>query len=352
MKERPKRAEKPNGWSKLRMLAIILLCGVLLVSGFNLIRELLDYRQGEETYGEAEKLVDLPDFDLLPTPVITPAVLPSLSTSPTPTEGPDPAESEEPGPEESVEPTPTPTPYVDPYADALSAMDFTALQEVNSDVIGWIIIPGTTVSYPLLQTDNNTYYLSHTWKGKRSSVGSIFLECQSDPELTDFHTIVYGHNMRNGSMFGALQSYRNQSHVDAHPSVYLTVDSGTYRYDIFAVYQADVDSNTYQIGFSGEKSRQTFLDDCMSRSLVTTGVTPHTYDRILTLSTCTNIGGKAIRWVVQATCPGEEPAVEETPQPEETPGEEGAYIPEASAPAEESPAPEETAIPSPGIGEG
>lgn len=309
-KGKPKRVKKPQGMERLKKYMVILLSIVLLVSVGNLLRELWDYRQGEETYGEAEKLVELPDFSLLPAPVSTPTATPIPVSAPS-------ESGEEPVPVESAKPDPTPTPYVDPYADALSTMDFAALREVNEEVIGWIVIPGTTISYPLLQGEDNSYYLTHTWKGHWSSVGAIFMECTSDPALTDFHTIIYGHNMRNGSMFGALQNYREQSHVDAHPSVYVTVDAGTYRYDIFAVYQANVDSSTYQIGFSGEESRQAFLDDCLSRSVVLTGVTPHTYDRILTLSTCTNIGGKTIRWVVQAACPGEPPPSQESSMPEE-----------------------------------
>lgn len=331
--QKGKRVKRGIPWRRLVFFALL---AVFLFSGGNLIYHALEYRQGEETYHEAEELVKLPDFSSLPisTPVPT--------ASPTPT--PDPAESESVPPEESVEPTPTPTPYIDPYADALSAMDFTALREANPQVVGWILIPGTTVSYPLLQAEDNTYYLNHTWKGRWSSVGAIFLECQSSPDLSDFHTIIYGHNMRNGSMFGALQSYRDQSFFAAHPSVYLTVDSGTYRYDIFSIYQADVDSNTYQLGFPRESDRETFLSDCAGRSLVETGVTPHTYDKILTLSTCTNIGGKSIRWVVQATLPGEPPAGESN-EPEESAAPEETVAPRESAQPEESLAPQESVAP-------
>ncbi len=304
-----KRVQK--GVSARRVILLVLMAIFLFSSG-NLIYHLIEYRQGEETYREAENLVQLPDFSDFPTPAPVPT-----ATS-IPTVSPSLGESGIPQPSESVEPTPTPTPYTDPYADALSAMDFTALREANPEVIGWILIPGTTVSYPLLQGEDNEYYLNHTWKGRWSSVGAIFMECRNSPDLTDFHTIVYGHNMRNGSMFGALQSYRDQSFLTAHPSVYLTVDSGTYRYDIFSVYQAEVDSNTYQLGFPREGVREIFLADCAGRSVIETGVTPQTYDRILTLSTCTNIGGKNIRWVVQAVLPGEPPAA---PEESEIPGE-------------------------------
>lgn len=307
--EKPKRLKKAGGRTILRRGVVLVLLAVFLVSGTKVLLELLDYRRGEESYGEAEKLVNLPDFSLL-----TPAPVPSAKPSdpvPTPTAG------DSPAPVESVEPVSTPTPCIDPYADALSAMDFAALREVNGEVVGWLVIPGTQVSYPLLQGEDNSYYLNHTWKGERSVVGAIFLEYTNSSDLSDFHTIVYGHNMKNGSMFGALQNYRDAAYLAAHPSVYLTVDGGSYRYDIFAVYEASVDSSTYQIGFDREESRRTFLEDCLSRSELSTEVTPHTYDRILTLSTCTPASSKDSRWVVQAVWAGEPPP-EEDPLPGES----------------------------------
>ena len=297
---RPKRLKKADGRTLLRRGAVLVLLLVFLVSGTKVLLELLDYRRGEESYSEAEKLVELPDFSLLPTP------------APVPSAGP----SDSPTPAGSDAPVPTATPYVDPYADALSAMDFAALREVNGEVIGWLVIPGTQISYPLLQGEDNSYYLTRTWKGEKSAVGAIFLEHTNSSDLSDFHTIVYGHNMKNGSMFGALQNYRDGAYLAAHPSVYLTVDGGSYRYDIFAVYEASVDSSTYQIGFSEEESRRTFLEDCLSRSGLSTEVTPHTYDRILTLSTCTPASSKDSRWVVQAVWAGEPPPEESPPSGE------------------------------------
>lgn len=311
--EKPRRLKKAGGRTILRRGVVLVLLAVFLVSGTKVLLELMDYRRGEESYGEAEKLVNLPDFSLL-TPAPVPSAKPS-DPAPTPTAG------ESPAPVESGEPDPTPTPYVDPYASALSAMDFAALREVNGEVVGWLVIPGTQISYPLLQGEDNSYYLNHTWKRERSVVGAIFLEHTNSSDLSDFNTIIYGHNMKNGSMFGALQNYRDGDFLAAHPSVYLTVDGGSYRYDIFAAYEASVDSSTYQIGFSGEESRQAFLDDCLSRSGLSTEVTPHTWDRILTLSTCTPTSSKDSRWVIQAVWageppPGEDPSTEETTAPE------------------------------------
>ena len=267
----------------IRVAVILLLAAIFAGSVFMLLSRSADYRKGEEAYTEAETLVELPDLTDLPAPRLEP-----VQEEP----------AEEPEPEEE------PVVYVDPYADALRNMDFTALREVNGDVLGWILIPGTAVSYPLVQGEDNQYYLTRTWKKWTSAVGSIFLECRSSRDLSDFNTVVYGHRMNNGSMFASLKYYQKQSYWQEHPCVYITDDNGTHKYDIFAAYEAAVDSATYQIGFSGDDARQAFLDDCLSRSVITTGITPTVSDRVLTLSTCTGRGHET-RWVVQAVLKSE-----------------------------------------------
>lgn len=264
---------------------MLVLAAVFAGSLTMVILRSLDYRRGEEAYAEAESLVQLPDLSGL--------------------EIPEPAESTE-EPEQAV--------YIDPYADALRSMDFTALREVNDDVLGWILIPDTVISYPLLQGEDNQYYLTHTWKKWTSAVGAIFMESQNSPDLTDFNTIIYGHRMNNGSMFASLKNYKKQSYWKAHPYVYITGDHGSYKYDIFAAYEVSTQGVTYQLGFSGEADKQEFLDACMALSVIDTGIVPTVHDRILTLSTCTG-NGHATRWVVQAVLRCEAPA---EPQPEET----------------------------------
>ena len=291
---------------KLRILGMLVLAAVFVGSLTMVILRSLDYRRGEEAYAEAESLVQLPDLSGLEIP-----------------------EPAEPGdePEQEV--------YIDPYADALRNMDFTALREVNDDVLGWILIPNTVISYPLLQGEDNQYYLNHTWKKWTSAVGAIFMDSQNNPNLTDFNTIVYGHRMNNGSMFASLKNYKKQSYWQAHPCVYITGDHGSYKYDIFAAYEVSTQGITYQLGFSGEADKQEFLDGCMAQSVIDTGIVPTVHDRILTLSTCTG-NGHATRWVVQAVLRCEAPAES---QAEET-------VPADSQSAQTAPVetvPEETA---------
>ena len=277
--------------------------------------QLVQYRQGDETYAQAEELAGLPDLSDLPVVDFTGgsgSVSSSASTD---------------GAGEAPEEVPV---WQDPYAQALKDMDFSALRQQNPDVLGWILIPGTRVSYPVVQGTDNSYYLDHTWRGGKNSVGAIFMDYRNSGDLSDFNTIIYGHRMNNRSMFGTLSQYKSRSYWQAHPYVYLTDDSGTHRYEIFAAGEVSVDSDVYRLGLRSSSGRQSFLDSCLSLSALNTGVTPHVYDKVLTLSTCTG-NGHATRWVVQAVCPGQAP---ETPETPETPQEEPTPQPDASQPEE------------------
>ena len=304
-----------------RRILIAVLALVFVGSLGMLVYRNIEYKEGEEIYAEAETLVELPDFSDLPAPVIESAAEETLQETP-------------------AEEKPI---YVDPYADALRNMDFTALREVNSEVLGWLLIPNTQVSYPLLQHGDNEYYLKRNWKGQRSAVGSIFMECRSSADLSDFHTVIYGHNMNNGSMLGTLKNYRSQSYWAKHPKIYITTDDGSRCYEIFAAYEVSTEGLTYQIGFSGTAEKQAFLDFCRGQSVIDTGVVPTTADSVLTLSTCTG-RGHATRWVVQGVLKSSLPPAEET---EETlaPAEEVPETEETPALAEEPPLTEETAAP-------
>jgi len=282
---------------RVRKILIALLAVVFVGSAAVLIRQLIQYREGAETYSEAEELAGLPDFSEAED-------APSASSS-----APDAASSSS-----SASTSAPKTVYVDPYADALADMDFSALREVNGDVLGWILIPGTRISYPLVQGTDNQYYLTHTWKKWNSVVGAVFLEYSNSRDLSDFNTIIYGHRMNDGSMFAGLKYYKQKSYYKSHPCVYITDDSGARKYDIFAAYEVSTQGDTYRIGQQGDSTKQAYIDYCLAQSLYDTGVVPTVNDKIVTLSTCTG-NGHATRWVVQARLQGaaEEPPAETVP---------------------------------------
>lgn len=188
----------------------------------------------------------------------------------------------------------------DPAAEELAGIDLAALREVNPDAAGWIYIPGTNISHPVMQGPDNDYYLKHTWEKKWNSGGSIFLDRHSQRDFEGFHTIVYGHRMNNGTMFGALHGYEDPEFWQEHPWVYVADGGCVRRYEVFAAWEARVDSLVYTAGDTPEE-RQALVELCVGSSWVDTGIVPEPEDdKLLTLSTCTEQGSRAARWVVQA----------------------------------------------------
>lgn len=311
----------PMGRRVLTAVLTLVLLGSLAGMGYRQ----LQYREGEKVYQEAEELVQLPDLETIET---VPVEEKPVEQQPAASES---AAAEEPAPV-----------YIDPYAQALADMDFVALREQNTDVLGWIVIPNTKVSYPLVQGEDNDYYLNHTWRKTRSVVGAIFVEQQSSADLTDFNTIIYGHRMNNRSMFGRLLDYKKQSYWQDHPRFYITDDSGTHTYEIFAAYEPAVGSTPYCIRFSNDTEKQTFINYGLEHSVIETGVVPEVTDRIVTLSACTG-NGHATRWVVQGVERVETveeaeelPPAEEAPLPAEEPGPAGEETAEEQAETRET----------------
>lgn len=193
-----------------------------------------------------------------------------------------------------------PEPVVDDKQyEKMQDINLDALRERNPEVVGWIRIPGSVLDYPIMQGADNEYYLNHAWNNSNSYSGSIFLESRNQPSFAEYNTIVYGHNMRNGSMFATLREYRREKFLKKRPYVYIKTDAGVFRYEIFASFDAPLDSPVYGLSFNQEETKVNLLKFAMENSVIETGVQPELTDRILTLSTCTNTG-YSTRWVVMA----------------------------------------------------
>lgn len=191
------------------------------------------------------------------------------------------------------------TPIPEVTMEGLKKLDMDALKKVNGDVEGWILLPGTDISYPVMQAEDNEYYLSRTWDRSWNWMGSVFFEAENAADLSGFNTIIYGHNMRNRSMFSSLLSYSSETFWKNHTSVYLANEEGVYRYDIFAAYEVEVDGHPYWLEYADETVKKYFIQQSIKMSDIDTGIEPETSDRFLTLSTCTGTGHET-RWVVQA----------------------------------------------------
>ena len=186
----------------------------------------------------------------------------------------------------------------DENIQSLLEIDLAALREVNEDVIGWIRIPDTPIDYPLLQWTDNQFYLKHTWKQVANGSGSIFMEWQNSPDFSDFNTIIYGHNMTSGLMFGTLRNYRNRAYWEQHPCFYIVCDRGVLRYDIFAAHRAGIDTIIYGLELDTVEKWTRFIRFATDYASYDTGIVPGAEDSIVTLSTCSG-QGYSNRWVVQ-----------------------------------------------------
>ena len=167
-------------------------------------------------------------------------------------------------------------------------IDFEGLQAMNSDIIGWIDIPGVGISYPLLQGSNNSYYLTHMSSGEYGIHGSIFMDIHNKPDFYDSNTIIYGHNMKDGTMFAGLNAYQDFYFYQQHPYFYIYLPGYLLKYQIFSCYSGQVGSSAYTYAFGQEGAFQDFLGDILSCAAYQTSVEVKATDRVVTLSTCVN----------------------------------------------------------------
>ena len=188
-------------------------------------------------------------------------------------------------------------PTAKPYYNSKVA----ALKKENGDTVGWIDIDGADIQYPIVQTANNEYYMNRTFKKRKNSSGAIFMDCWNSPDFTDFNTVIYGHNMKDGSMFAGLREYRHQGFLDAHSRIEITMINKKLRYRIFAAYTSQGEGGA---DFRGQTcvtpgQRSDFIKSARKRSDVVSTATVSRDDKLLTLVTCTG-GSHPWFWVVHA----------------------------------------------------
>jgi len=176
------------------------------------------------------------------------------------------------------------------YYMGLSLIDvnITELKKINPDTVGFISVAGTNINYPVVQTGDNDYYLTHSFKRAYNGAGWVFMDYRNDPNFTDQNTVIYGHSRFDGTMFSTLKNILGTSWVNNRDNyvVRYVTESESMLFRVFAVYVVPAESYYIQTGFSGDSSYQQWLDTMIGRSHYDFGTTINTGDRILTLSTC------------------------------------------------------------------
>ncbi len=171
-------------------------------------------------------------------------------------------------------------------------VDFEELCKVNGETMAWIYMESCEISYPVVQGTDNEYYLHVTLSGEPNSSGTIFMDYLSSPDFTDYNTFVFGHNMKNGSMFGSLKRlHREEGLCDSNPYFYIyTRDGEVLKYRIFSYYITPDTSDTY-INPQTEEEFEEYIAKIRECSIYDCDVEVGTEDMLATMSTCSGTSG-------------------------------------------------------------
>lgn len=189
-------------------------------------------------------------------------------------------------------------------------IDWNALQEKNQDIYSWITIPGTVIDYPILQhPDEPDYYLQHNLDGSKGYPGCIYSQLYNSRDWKDPNTVLYGHNMKNGSMFAGLHQYEDSRFFEEHPYVYIYSEDAVRVYRIFAAYEFSSAHLLLSFDTKNPENFEAYLEGIFERDGMNDNfdrdISVTAEDKILTLETC--ISKKPDnRWLVQAVLAAED----------------------------------------------
>lgn len=177
----------------------------------------------------------------------------------------------------------------------------------NTDMVGWIQIEGTNIDYPVMQTPADpTYYLKHDFEKNYTDYGCPFMQANCDALAPSDYLIIYGHNMKDGSMFADLAKYRSKDFWQTHKTVWFDTELGSSAYEIFAVIHTTVQADDadafpfyWFVDAAAPEDFAAYVSACKARALYDTGIFAEYGDKLLTLSTCDNITDNG-RWLVIA----------------------------------------------------
>ncbi|MDE5830923.1 MAG: class B sortase [Clostridia bacterium] len=169
-----------------------------------------------------------------------------------------------------------------------TAIDFAKLKEKNSDTVGWLKVAGTSVDYPVVKSSDNSFYLTRNFNKTNNIAGWIFADYRDKVDGEDINLVIYGHNMKDGSMFGTVKKCLNKDWYNNEENLNITFETDTkvYTYKVFSVYQIEVETYYTKTGFENNASHLEWLNKLKSRSVKDFGVALDTNSKVITLSTC------------------------------------------------------------------
>jgi sortase B len=283
--KRAAMSRQKSARGKLWSAAFVLSAGVMLFSGYKLIEGQLEYKRANDTYADIGATFVKPPATTAPQPTAAPPEPQPTGSSPN---APVPSGGYAQADESDEPDEPVGSDYMhEPAPDYWPQVDFDGLRSVNPDFVAWLLCPGTNVNHPVVQGQDNDYYLTHMFNGTRNSAGSLFLDYRNSAGFADRNTIIYGHHMRNRNMFWTLTQYKSQSFYNAHPAFRLLTPDGNYEIQLFAGYVASENDDAWRTYFVSDEDFLAWLSRSWERSTFSADVPLDAGDRIVTLSTCT-----------------------------------------------------------------
>lgn len=162
------------------------------------------------------------------------------------------------------------------------SVDFSVLKQENEDIVGWLYLEDSPINYPVVQSNDNDYYLRRLVNGEYNIAGSLFMDYRNASNLENNNTIIYGHNMKNNTMFGSLQEYKSQDYYDNHKVMYYFTSEKNYIIELFTGYTISVESDIYDLSVIDSSK----LEEWISKSDFESNTKVTEEDKIITLSTC------------------------------------------------------------------
>ncbi|NHM16797.1 class B sortase [Eggerthellaceae bacterium zg-887] len=242
--------KKKKGRGKRVLIIVLLLICVCSLGAAGVI--LFGYQQGEQSYEEVQTHFEVPE---------DPAVVMDAST---------------------------------PESPGAKLVDWSALRAINPDIVGWLYVPNTPINYPVMQGDDNDYYLHHDFYGSEGIVatyGSIYLAAENSPDFSDKNNVLFGHHLNNGTMFAAIAEYGDPAVFNDRRTSYLLTPQGNYQLRSFAVLHIASDDPIGQLTFEDDQAYVDYLQNKIDRSEVpaTDIPAPTEMDKTFVFSTCDNL---------------------------------------------------------------
>ncbi len=172
-------------------------------------------------------------------------------------------------------------------------VDFSLLAEENAEVRAWVRLADTAINLPVVKTTDNSFYLTHRFDEVKNKLGTPFIDAGNIGDFSDRHTVIYGHALKDGSMFGSLWEYENPNYYTRHPEIQLFLPDGTVKtLQVFACSRVDAVRSAIPISFSNEAEFLSFIDDLNEASAFTSNIKITSGDRIVSFCVVLPDGGE------------------------------------------------------------